>query len=53
MLSIHEAHGLIHNGSKAFRLSVLPTRNGRKLGHLSAKLLRPLYRWAQVSGYRR
>jgi len=46
--SVHETHGLVHNCSKAFSLTVLPTSNGRKLRQLDAKVFRLLYGWREV-----
>jgi hypothetical protein len=40
--SIHEAHGLVHDSSKSFSLTVLSTSNGRKLSHLLAERVRLL-----------
>jgi hypothetical protein len=40
--SVHKAHGFVHDGSKALRLTVLSAINGRKLCHFLAERVRLL-----------
>jgi hypothetical protein len=48
-VSVHEPQGLVHNGSKAFGLTVFATCKWRKLRHLDAKVFRLLYCWCKIA----
>lgn len=48
IVSVHEAYSLIHDSSKALRLSVLTAGNGRKLRHLLTKPFRLVHGWTKI-----